>query len=370
MDFLVTLILISISLTAGYLINQFTDSLKKFISVPFIGSFLFISFLLLFEFLFKWEVSIPYPLERTLVTVFILTIGYEIGLKWNFTYLKQLFFLTLVSSILILILYTVSLVFPVDLRLYIGGFMFAWNNELITEIVPQHMIEEFTFWARIEMVIVFLGTPLFLSWLNKKIDGEETSNKRKDKNIPFKEVNVTTICIIVGTSIGIVFVKNFILLDAIPFIFDFVIALGIGFLYGFLQKQKNKKTHSSMTIKFAGTIGLYGFIIIEIGRIVHLTWDFMNYSILTLLFVKTIIIGIIVYFLASLFLSHLRKNEFLVAIAAGWTFILNTPVTCMHAMRTVVDRYGPAELILIVPPVILWLINYLHVYIAQMFPIL
>jgi ESS family glutamate:Na+ symporter len=58
-----------------------------------------------------------------------------------------------------------------------------------------------------------------------------------------------------------------------------------------------------------------------------------------------------------------KNARFLTEIetAAGWTFMLNTPVVCMHGMRTAVNRIGPAPyVLLIVPPVILWMVNYIH----------
>jgi Na+/glutamate symporter len=41
--------------------------------------------------------------------------------------------------------------------------------------------------------------------------------------------------------------------------------------------------------------------------------------------------------------------------------MLNAPVICMHGMRTVVNKYGPApNVLLIIPPVILWFVNYIQ----------
>lgn len=369
---IVSIVMIFLSLTLATFLGDKLKSDTFFISAPLIGGILIATISLTLRYVFSFHLNIPYFVERIFITGFLFSIGYDMARIFNKRYIKHILQLSIICAILLLILDGVSYFFPTNLKLYVGTFMFAWNNEIISKIVPDSLlIEDFQFWAFFHMMVLFMFTPIYLRWMEKKLgmiyNPISTANQLPIHRFlisPSKEQ------IIIYLLSGIIFlIKDGWVQESIPFLFDFVLSMFSGFLF---YKISNAKTtrfqQNQQKVKNAGTVGLYGFIIIQFNNIAHLDWTIFKFDIFLLLLTKTFIIGIVSYYAVSLLKISHNQHELMVAIVAGWTFTLNAPVACMHGMRTVVNKYGPSEIILIIPPVILWLVNYIHIGIIYLLP--
>ncbi|UII54158.1 hypothetical protein LS684_10630 [Cytobacillus spongiae] len=113
-----------------------------------------------------------------------------------------------------------------------------------------------------------------------------------------------------------------------------------------------------------GTIGLYLFIILTVYKTSNLL-TFFPFEHLLIIVSKSIIVGILSFSICLMLLRRFTEAERIVVIVAMWSFTLYAPVVCMHARRTAVNRVGPAPyVLLVVPLIILWLINYVHVWLT------
>lgn len=151
-------------------------------------------------------------------------------------------------------------------------------------------------------------------------------------------------------------------LEQIPFLFDLVVSMGIGVGLGLYLRRRGQLQHPLVySLVNVGTWALFGFIVFMMLMATHEIWFHGSWLITALLSIKLIVLSSILVILSKRFI---RTHKHLIWFGAAWAFILSAPVTCMNAMRTVTDQHNEADdVILIVPPVILWMINYPHYYI-------
>ena len=369
---IVSIMMLFLSLMLAVFLSDKLKSDTFLISTPLIGGILLATISLTLSYVFSFTLHIPYFIERIFITGFLFSVGYEISSIFNVRYLKQILKLSIICVILLFVMNGISYIFPANLKLYVGTSMFAWNNEIISKIIPNsQLIEYFQFWAFLQMMVLFMFTPIFLGLLEKKLGMIKntiiTSNRLPTYRFlifPSKE----QIIIYLFSSL-IVLMKVYWIPESIPFLFDFVLSMFSGFLfYKICNAKPTKFQPNQQKVKNAGTVGLYGFIIIQFNHIALLDWTIFKFDIFILLLTKTFIIGIVSYYGVKILRIRHNQHELMVAIVAGWTFTLNAPVACMHGMRTVVNKYGPSEILLIIPPVILWLVNYIHLGIIYLLP--
>lgn len=307
--------------------------------------------------------SIDPFMERIFVSVFLFSIGYQIAISFTKMYLKRLLILTGLCTLILVSLHGFAYFFVDELKWLVGPIMFAFNDELFYRIVTD--IDEISFiyfWAKIQMLLIFVLTPIFLllvAYFHPKKDTSTSINI--NEVITIKGRYSFTVIV---TAIFSVYFKITWLGDTLPFIFDFVITMLLGIIVGlWSNKNLQKDTRMKLNTEFhqLGTFGLYGFIISAIYSVIFIDIQLFSWNFFLVVVAKTLIIAIITIFAVLRMFKHLTYYESIVAMVATWTFILNAPVTCMHGMRTAVNKYGPVPgVLLIVPPVILWLVNYIH----------
>lgn len=337
---------------------------QSFISTPFIGSLIVVACGVVSILLFDKQVEFIPEINRIFMNVFLFTIGFQTSLIFTSYHWRRVINLTLISGFLLMGLYGVALLFKGELQYVMGPYLTGFNEELLLYLVQDQSQSLVRYWGHVQMVIVFLLTPIFLKMLNSIF---ARKNPPKIEELPSDPLTLpmskSTVYTILAAVTFVVF-KIIIVGEQIPFLFDFVFTSTLGYLFG---KQVAKRRSQKMKEKLLyeqnnlGTLGLYLYIMVTIFGAVFSEGGFFSYQYLGMIITKTIVIGLISLFLVRLMFRSMSHHEKLVAIVAGWTFLLNAPVVCMHGMRTVVNRFGPApNVLLIVPPVVLWLINYLQ----------
>jgi sodium--glutamate symport carrier gltS len=214
------------------------------------------------------------------------------------------------------------------------------------------------------MAVVFFLTPLFLITISY-FHPKSNSLLELDRNQKIKTDNGISF-VVVAFAILIIYIKNTWIMETIPFLQDFVLTMLAGIRVGIWCKKNvtdQKKKKLNQQFHQLGTLGLYGFIITAIYSVFFIDLQMFSWTHFLFIILKTIFIAMITFVFVLLVFKKLSFFESMVSMVAGWTFILNAPVTCMHGMRTVVNKYGPVpDILLIIPPVILWLVNYLHLF--------
>lgn len=149
------------------------------------------------------------------------------------------------------------------------------------------------------------------------------------------------------------------------FIFDFLISMSLGIITGLSIKysvirQKSDWVAASHVI---GSFSLNGFIVYMILSCASLLLMEWSWEIAGLLFIKWLFISAVFIIVSKLIV---KNHEQSVLISACWAFTLSAPSACMNALNSVISKHGEAEeVVLIIPPVILWLVNYPHYMLFQ-----
>lgn len=336
-----------------------------FISIPYIATLFLVPFSYLLYHFFYFEVTLPYFIERLSVTIFLFSIGFQIATIVNKKYFIRVFVLSLISIFSITTLHLISIPFPEYLQIIVGSAFFAFTPFIMDSVTSTINKDFLVYWSNIQMALVFICTPIFLLLTNKVLKNEGNLQHQKESlSITFSRLTIFAIAL----SMGFVFLTmKFMVLNAI-FLHDFVFGLLAGLFLGLMLKDKYMKTEKTTQLHQLGSIGLYVFIMASINEIAFVNHDLFSWHILVLMVIKTILIGFISFIVIIYFFKSLSFQEKLIATVAGWTFVLSSPVVCMHGMRTVVNKLGPSPyVLLIIPPIILWIVNYFHILILYLF---
>jgi UDP-N-acetylmuramyl pentapeptide phosphotransferase/UDP-N-acetylglucosamine-1-phosphate transferase len=129
---------------------------------------------------------------------------------------------------------------------------------------------------------------------------------------------------IIFLSFSFVLIKLYWLKDTLPFIFDFVLSMIAGFIYGKWTKRKqgqDKQHRNAKRLHHLGTLSLYGFIIATVQSVISLDWSYFDFAYFLVLVVKTLLIAVFSFLFVVLVLKKLSYNEALVAIVAGDVYV-------------------------------------------------
>ncbi|WP_246938718.1 hypothetical protein [Bacillus pinisoli] len=343
---------------------------KLFISIPYLTVLITLPITFIVFKLFQIELTLPVVIQRFAITIFLFSIGVQIATILNKRYVKRIIYLSVITIISLFLLNLIAIPFPEYLQVIVGPSMFAFNIFMINHVVSLEYRDFLLYWNSIQMFFVFLTTPVFLFLSNKILINRYPDVKDPPillkENLSIKLTNENIVSMMISIVIVLITMKLPVLNHL--FLHDFVFGLITGFSFGLFQKkffsQHEKVTH----LHQMGNLGLYIFIISTINHVAFVHHTLLNLSILLVVIIKTILVAIISFLLIYYAFTTLSHKEKLVASVAGWTFILNAPVVCMHGMRTVVTTYGPAPyMLLIIPPIILWVVNYFHIIVSYLF---
>ncbi|MCA1030900.1 hypothetical protein LCL95_07700 [Bacillus timonensis] len=362
--FTFSIILIFLSLKLSEYLVHTLKLHQRFISIPYISSILVIVSSLILKHFFHVTLLVPEFLLRLSLTIFLFCIGFQIATVLNRTYLLRFFHLLVICLVILASLMKLSEFYIGEYQWLFGTIMFAYNTQIVKAIVPIDYIEPIMQWSTVQLLIVFFSTPLFLTLSNrlfKKDHQQFLRNSETDKNIiPIK---IETIIIIFISSVIVIVTTTFPFMKEL-FFFDFVYTMLLGIGYGlylntYISKQKTKLFNE------LGTTNLYIFITLTMLHITNVDIRFITIKVVYLLILKTIFFAGFTLITTVILFKKLTFQEQMVAAVAGWTFILNAPIVCMHGMKTVVNAYGQAPyVLLVIPPIILWLVNYLHLWLS------
>ncbi|WP_335870994.1 hypothetical protein [Bacillus sp. 2205SS5-2] len=361
--FITVSILSSILFISYRFVARFSLS-RYFITTPYLATFFLIGGNTLYQNLFGATYSFSPFVERVSVVLFVLTLGIIMGTVFTSLHWKRMGKLWVYSSILLILFSLLSRILQqTEWAWFFHPVFFAYNDELVQRIIGLEDRSTVLHIGATQMVIIFYLTPIILMMMRHYLRGalEEIVLDKFDKSVSKKSAYTFLLFLLI--SIGIVFVKSVWIQDKIPFLFDFVLAMIIGFGYGIWVRSAQQEKVSLLTSRAQkiGTIGLYFYISMVIYRQFPLFLSHAEEAQLSLVIVKLVLIAIIALFLVLKLFPNFVFHEKLVAAIAGWTFMMNAPVVCMHGMRSVVNTYGPApHVLLTVPPIILWTINYVQ----------
>ncbi|WCK52956.1 sodium/glutamate symporter [Aneurinibacillus sp. Ricciae_BoGa-3] len=298
-------------------------------------------------------------INHALLTSFLFFIGIKIGMIYEKKHGLRLVYLFLFSVFIILLLEgLVWILFrqsPFLIQLF-GSSTLAWNQEWIERVLPyfpeEHSVNTY---YQITLLFVFLLSPIVIGLMRSFIPLQQTPQT----NLTIRNWNLLAL-ILQATVTSIALWLKHAWLSHILFLFDFVISMTFGMITGWLLRKITGKGRELFlrTVQEIGIFSLYGFIIAMM--LVSASELFVHGSLLIigLLFIKIIIVSLIYIGISRKWAKNHRQ---LVLWSACWAFTLSAPVSCMNAMRSVVEQHGEAdEVLFIVPPIILWLINYPH----------
>lgn len=343
----------------GHFIDKNSQLTSRYVSPALVGGLVGSLILLIAVVVFKYTWQLPQLFERLLLTAFLFSIGIRIGLVYSWQHIRNMTYLLIIASVFLFILeLTIQFGFHTYSKLVLsfGSSTFSWNNEWGLRIQPLFPREQkLWLYFQLSLFLVFLLTP-FVLW---RLQSFTTLAEVEHKGINIGNWHVLGLGAVVGVSFAAVWLKICYLADVL-FLFDFVISMTIGVMVGIMLRRTNNNTHRQFvsTIQDIGLLSLDGFIIIMILNSAYVILAQWSWVIFGLLLTKILIVTLIFVVIVSYWVKDRRR---LVLASAVWAFILSSPVTCMNAMRSVVSKHGEADdVLLLVPPVILWLVNYPH----------
>jgi Na+/glutamate symporter len=355
---IISFIVICTLVFCGIWFSSRCNLFRYYVSPPLFGGLLGILILIALMAVtgFKWQ---PEPIVgRLFVTCFLFFIGMKMGSDYTYKHIIKLVKFTLFATGLLVCLELLSwflLRKHMDLMSIVGTMSFAWNDEWLIFLQTNHPDISFIFYT--SMLLVFIFTPVLL-WF--------TSNRHILEQQPMASMGTSwkwnlTGFVLAALITVMAYMMKYLWLEHTLFLFDFVISMGIGVGFGLILRKRAQWSHPLfVSIANAGKWGLYGFIIFMLLTAIHEIWTHVNWMIIIFLLIKLFVLSGIMIVLTRRFV---RNHKHLIWVSAAWAFTLSAPVTCMNAMRTVTDRHGEADdVVLVVPLVILWLINYPHYY--------
>lgn len=369
LSIVIHIILVSLILKISTLINQKFQSDKYFISIAYIAVFLLIILKLVLFTIFSYDIVFSPLVERILITIFLFGIGYQIGAIYIKKHWKRMINLLVFCTFTILLLKISSQLFDgYWLSPLFDSIFFAYNSDLRLMVVSYERLEQVYVIAMTQTALLFFLTPIFLFIIEKKLGKSRSYNLQieQKKNTPLNKKYFLFLTIILLSTL-IVTIKMSYSSNSPPFIYDYVISMILGFAlskWGQKHLSKEQGAERNTSIQELGTFALYGFIVTSVYHITENNWTTIGIEFIFAFLIKFILIGVIIFILVTKFMKSLSYEETLVAIVAGWTFTQGSPYICMHGMRSAVNKVGAGpNVLLIVPPVILWLVNYVHLFI-------
>ncbi|MFD2672693.1 hypothetical protein [Marinicrinis sediminis] len=317
--------------------------------------------------LFEWAPSESFT--TGLVTCFLFTIGFQMGRMYTLRYYGRLFTILFLSVLLLLGLEgMVWMLFHDGLhQQLLGTSTFAWNPEWMERFRDsfpgQPVLSGYEF---ISLWMVFMLTPIVLRLMSP------FHSKPPSASAPAVQWTRWNM----GVAGGVVLIswlsmelKSMWFMHSL-YIFEFVISMTIGWVCGLVYRyrlsgklQAGQSQRLLLTIKGMGTLSLYGFIVTMLMLSAGVLRQEGELWMVSLLLLKGLIISLLIIWIAR---KTVRRPAQFVWLGACWAFVLSAPVACMNVMRTIVERDGEAnEVLLVVPPVILWLVNYPHEWIFR-----
>ncbi|WP_421379783.1 hypothetical protein ACOJQI_16260 [Bacillus salacetis] len=361
---LISIIAIIIIYRISMTLSNFLNSQFFYISIPYIGSLLGI---LLSTFVLPIE--LPDMMSRIFLTIFLFSIGYQ-----TVPYLKKRFFIRMIWLIFVTALLMagfewISRFIPGEGGELLGSIFFAYNENVLEMFVPSERLTYFQYWGHLQLLIVFFITPLFLYFFERVYRLSKKEVSQKESILTFRAKDKGTLMIIIGlwlVALTVITLSSFLKTENF-FIYDFVLGMISGMLFRLYQQRLNKPP-AKKTLELVGMIGtlhLYIFIISTIITSSHFvslfTGTYFDLNVFVLFLLKTIFLMMGMLLVLPKLIRKWSGSEKMVAAVAIWTFSLNAPVVCMHGMRTAMNKWGSAPHVLfIIPPVILWLVNYVH----------
>ncbi|GGJ59307.1 ESS family glutamate:Na+ symporter [Anoxybacillus voinovskiensis] len=356
-------VLLGIILKISELLERKYELHRYYLSIPFVGSVILLTITVLTKVIFHYRLEPPFLFQRVAVTIFLFSIGFQIALFLNKLFFKRFVILLAICVVLLIFFVHISyFVFP-PYNWIVGDLLFAYNEDFIKLTVPSYIQNDMVFWSYVQLAIVFFLTPVFLSIVSKRLDKQDISNIQNCANHLYQEKITIPLtretAYVVLFALGIVVITQHI---TVFFLYDYVYAMLGGFSYGLLAKTRQSKLdEKTRMFHQLGTIGLYLFIMTSVQKIAFFDWFRLSYTVFLIVMAKTMIVAVFVVWIVQRLFPTLSFSEKLVTAVAGWSFILSAPVVCMHGMRTVVNKHGAVPyVLLVIPPVILWMVNYIH----------
>ena len=347
---------------SSYLVNRYNLQ-QYFISIPYVASLIALITIYLIRDAIVFP-TITEVISRVSISVFLFSVGLQISKVVNQLYIKRMIQLIGLSILLILTLDISAFIISEESRWTLNSTMFAYNEALMTKMIAAEFQVHVEYWSKMQFGLLFLITPLFLNLLRfmlptgvyKSAEGHALKEKLA---LPI-DIHVSTMLLICISAVGLTY--YFTELSSY-FLFDFVFSMIAGFIVGRNSINDRYSIHSW------GTWGLYSFIVITSVELIYLVQDAFSFDVLLILGIKTIVLGALSIGLGHWLFRKWSAVDWMVGVVAIWTFTLNAPIACMHGMRTVINQLGPSPyILLVVPPVILWLVNYVHLLIYLMLP--
>lgn len=340
---------------------RFFSSERYYLSIPYMGSTLAI----LLYMSQSQPFDIPEIVERIFLSVFLFSIGYQ-----TVPFLKKAFFYRSVG----LVFLTMTLIASMELssrflddpyRSLFGSVFFAYNKDVLLYTFDSRVVPFIEFWGSLQLILVFAVTPFFLLFAERVIKPVSSFLKEESAAFSVKDSGFLYVSLWLGMLVLILLAD--LLKDHFLFLYDYVFAMAAGGIVRVMERWSQMDTQKrARLIHQTGSLHLYVFIIITITeQFYSVTDDFHTYfqtNIFILILFKTVLMGVLSIYVVKKWQTSWDGSEMMVAAVAGWTFSLNAPVVCMHGMRTAVNKCGPAPLLFIIPPIILWLVNYIHLW--------
>lgn len=259
-----------------------------FISVPYIASLLLLTVSFLSQTMFSLTISIDPFIERIAVSVFLFSIGFQIATVYTKLHVKRLLILTGICIVLLISLHGMSFIFGNELKWLAGPIMFAFNDELFYRVITEKQDISFIyFWSKIQMIVIFVLTPVFILLISSVHPKKGSISPIKNNEIISFKGHYSILVILL--SVMAVYLKNEWLKDTIPFFYDFVITMLIGIGIGLWSKQnviEEKKMKLNNQFHQVGTFGLYTFILSSIYSVIFIDFYLFSWNFFLFIIVK------------------------------------------------------------------------------------
>lgn len=353
-DLLVVLSLVAV----GYLLDDYFNLTTLYITPPVAGGVIGIAINLI-NYAVTGSMWLPDQFgPQLLITIFLFSIGVKIALTYGKQHLISLFNLFWITVVIMLMIDAVAVITADSSQLLFvfGSSSLAWNGEwlsFIQQVFPNLDLVQFYFHA--SLLVTFIVAPVVV----KMFVFFEVKETQHPDWPQVSDWNWSTVFFSIVLAIAAIFMRTT-FLDTVPFLFSFIIAMWLGIIVGliisyFLNDDKSQITTS---IGELGVLSLYGFIVAMLLKSTNIVVTNWNQRLIYLLAIKIVIITVIHIILAKLLV---KNHHDLVLMGACWAFTLSAPVACMNTMNSIVRYHGEADdVLLLVPPLVLWLINYAH----------
>ncbi|WP_204702177.1 hypothetical protein [Halanaerobacter jeridensis] len=353
-DVIIVLILVAV----GYMLDDYFNLTALYITPPVAGGVIGI-IVNLVNYAMTGSMWLPHQFgPQLLITIFLFSIGVKIALTYGKKHLISLFNLFWITVVIMFIIDAVAIMTTnnsVSLFAF-GSSSLAWNGawlNFIQQVFPNLTTIQFYFHA--SLLAAFLLAPVVVKMF-VFFEVEEIQNPARPQ---IGDWHWGVVIVSLFLALTAIFMRtNF--LAGIPYLFSFIIAMWLGIIVGLvIDHFANDKQDQMLTsIGELGLLSLYGFIVSMLLKSTNIVVTNWNLRLLYLLIIKIIIITVIHIILAKLLV---KDHHDLVLMGACWAFTLSAPVACMNTMNSIVRYHGEADdVLLLVPPIVLWLINYAH----------